>query len=900
MTNDRPNPDALLARVQAHEARQQRGKLKIFFGASPGVGKTYAMLEAGRKLAKEGVDVVVGYVEPHVRPETAALVLGLDVLPRRAIEYRGRTFQEFDLQVAIARHPAIILVDELAHTNTQAPSETVVVHSKRWRDVEQLLLAGIDVYTTLNVQHLESVNDIVAKITGVVVRETVPDSIFDSADEVELVDLAPDDLIDRLKEGKVYVPGQAERALEHFFNKGNLIALRELALRRMAERVELQMTDYREHHDIQRTWPASERLLVCVGPSPSAANLVRATRRMAAGLRAQWIAAHIESPGDARLPSEARARLTQTLHLAEQLGAETVTLAGSDVAEELIAYARQRNVNKIIIGKPLQPWWREWMRGSLVYELARKCGDIDVYIISGSGTYEHRPNAQPVATSVSLTGYWAALGMVAICTIVGHLLQPFLAPVNISMIFLLGTVAIALRYGRGAAALSAVLNVLAFDFFFVKPFLTFAIDDTEYLLTFLVMLVTGLTISGLAARVRWQIDAARQREARTAALYSASQDFVNDVTLADVLETITKHIGGIFQTDVYLLLPEPSPGKTPARLETLSVSTQPLSEHDLGVAQWVYEHQEKGGRGTDTLPSSPMLFLPLPALDHCAGVLGIRVAEMSGLLPEQQRLLETFAGQIALVLERIQSAAAAQHAQVQYEAEQLRNSLLSAVSHDLRTPLAAIAGASSTLVDETSLDGATRRELAVSIFDESERLNRLVANLLDMTRLDAGALVIHKQWNSVPELIGGVLQRLANVLRNHSIATDIPSSLPLVQFDELLMHQVLTNLLENAARYSPTESRIEVAVRMHPSEVEVMVLDAGAGLSPEELPRLFEKFYRSPRNAARHGTGLGLAICQGIVALHDGRIWAENRPTGGAKFSFTLPQTSPPPTLPEE
>jgi two-component system sensor histidine kinase KdpD len=896
--DNRPNPDELLARVQAAEARSNRGKLKIFFGAAPGVGKTYAMLEAARKVAKEGRNVIIGYIEPHARPETQALVLGLDVLPKRKVIYRGRELLEFDLQAALAAKPEIIVVDELAHTNA-IDDEQPLVHAKRWQDVEALLAAGIDVYSTVNVQHLESLNDIVAKITGVIVRETLPDSVFEQADEVELVDLPPDDLMDRLREGKVYVPGQATRALEHFFNKGNLIALRELALRKMAERVDRQMTDYRSDQAIDKTWPAAERLLVCVTPGPTSPSLVRATRRMAASLRAPWIAVHVETPADARLRPTDRERLAETLQLARRLGGEVVTLGGADPTSEIVAYARQRNVTKIIVGKTLHSRWREFLRGSFVYEIARRCGDIDVYVISGE-PIPGRPPSAGDERPLRMAGYAVALASVALATAVCWLLFPVVSPVTLCMIYLAAVLALAAWYGRGPSVLASILGVLAFDFFFIPPYYTFAVSDTQYIFTFIVMLFTGLLISTLTGRLTFQASLARRREQEAAELSALSRALV-EIDELPQLARLREHLERLVGGSVYPLVAAQSPAPDQPRLSPLAVSAGELSSHEQAVANWVAEHAASAGLGTETLPSVGLLFVPLVAAGDLVGVLGVRPAEAGARFsPDRLRLIETVAGQLALVVERVQSAEEARENQLRYERERLRSALLSAVSHDLRTPLAAIAGAGSTLAEAADdLHPATRRELAESIVAETDRLNRLVANLLDMTRLDAGSMQLDRDWHPLDDLVGGVLHRLRRLLVNHQVVVEMSPAVGLVYVDELLMHQVLTNLIENALRFAPAGSRIKIAAGSANQKRWLEVSDQGPGIAPGDEERIFEKFYRAPHQQPRSGTGLGLAICRGIVELHGGTIRASNASGGGARFRIELPQP-PQPALPVE
>ncbi len=893
MNDERPDPDALLARVKADEARRARGKLKVFFGAAPGVGKTYAMLEAARKEGKDGVDVVIGYVEPHARPDTQALVLGLDVLPRREVNYRGATLLEFDLEAALERKPQLIIVDELAHTN--APGMT---HTKRWQDVEDLLAAGIDVYTTLNVQHLESLNDVIAQITHVQVRETLPDSVFERADEIELVDIAPDDLIERLRAGKIYVPEQARRAIDHFFQKGHLIALRELALRRSAERVDAQMVDYRQEHAIESTWPAADRLLVCVGPSPMSARLIRATRRMAVSLRATWTALHVESPADARMSDADRQRLADNLHLAEQLGAETVTIAGHALADEVLSFARSRNVTKIIVGKPQRSRWRDVLFGSYVYELTRKCGDIDVYVISGERDVPSPPAPRQVAGKRSRVPYAGALAAVLVCTGIGFILFRVLGPdreklVNIVMVYLLGVMAVSMRWGRGPSILASVLSVAAFDFCFVPPRFSFAVTDTQYVVTFLVMLATGLIVSQLTARVRFAAEAARGREERTAALYALGRELAARDSRTAIADTAARHAATAVDAEVFILLPGE---KTPLELHAAQPASLQISDRVQGVAEWVLEHGQPAGLGTATLPGALALYLPIGT---GRGVLGARPMRSNKPFdPIQVHLLETFARLTALAVERAELAETAERTRLQMEAERSRNSLLSAVSHDLRTPLAAIAGASSTLAEsDADLDAATRRELAESIYDESERLNRLVANLLDMTRLEGGAISVRKEWQPIEEIIGVVLNRLGRQLKNLTVEMHLDPNLPLVPIDDLLIQQVLMNLLENAIRFAPVGSVIDLSASAGEGEVKIEVADRGPGLKPGDEQRVFDKFYRAAGDGSRSGAGLGLAICRGIIDLHSGRIWAENRADGGAVFSFTIPVVGEPPKV---
>jgi two-component system sensor histidine kinase KdpD len=891
MSEGRPDPDQLLKRVQADEARQARGKLKVFFGAAAGVGKTYAMLEAARARQTAGVDVVVGWIETHGRAETEALLPGLERLPPRTVEYRGAILREFDLDAALARRPALILVDELAHTNAEGSR-----HAKRWQDVAELMAAGIDVYTTLNVQHLESLNDVVARVTGIPTRETVPDSIVEAADEMELVDLSPDELIQRLRDGKVYVPEQAGEAVRRFFRKGNLIALRELALRTTAARVDAQMEDYRRDHAVPGIWPVAERILVCVSPSPLAARVVRAARRMAAGLRAQWVVVTVETPGSARLTESDRDRLVQTLRLAEQLGAETATLTGNDVSVEVLAYARRRNVTRIILGKPARPRWREVLFGSVVNDLVRQSGDIDVYVITGE-----REGPQPAAverptTPIAWRGHGQAAAITALSTVVAWLMFPYFAPANLIMVYLLGTVLAAARLGRGPAILASVLSVAAFDFFFVPPYLTFAVSDTQYIVTFAVMLLVAIVIGTLTARIRDQAEAARQRERRTAALYAMTRDLVSRQAHDELLRAAAGHIAEVFGRSVAVLLPAPG-GHLVRRTGALDVGPEGGSE--LAVARWVQEHGQVAGHGSATLPGARALYLPLRGARGTVGVLGIEPRAGEGLsAPEQLHLLETFAAQTALAIERVALVEEAQQARVQSETERLRNSLLSAVSHDLRTPLATITGSASALVEqEAQLDASTRRELAQAIQEEADRLNRLVHNLLDMTRLESGGVRVSKDWHSLEEIVGSALARIEKSLGQRRVVIDLPPDLPLVPLDPLLIEQVLINLVDNAIKYTPETSPVEISACVEDQTVRVAVADRGPGLAPGEEAHVFEKFFRGHEGGTRSGAGLGLAIARGMVEAHGGRISAEPRPGGGALFRFTLPLAEEPPKV---
>jgi two-component system sensor histidine kinase KdpD len=910
MIVERPNPDELLARVEREQAKARRGRLKIFFGASAGVGKTYAMLEAARERRAEGIDVVVGLVETHGRKETAALLEGLEVLPAKSIEYRGATLREFDLDTALKRKPSIILVDELAHTN--APGSR---HPKRWMDVEELLDAGINVYTTLNVQHLESLNDDVGQISGIRVWETVPDTVFEKADEIELVDLPPDELLVRLREGKVYVPEQAKRAIENFFRKGNLIALRELALRQTAHRVDAQMQDYREDHAIREVWQVGERVLVCIGPNPLAERLVRAGKRFATALRAEWIVAYVETPKLQRLPAEKRDAVLRMLRLAEQLGAETVTLTASDMSEAVIDFARERNVSKIVMGKPSRRGWRRWLLGSVVDRIIGKAHNINVYLLGsphGDETADSegqesslfrkapppglrkKPAQQPA--HIKYRGYVWGLVVTVLCTLIAKSMFGRFDLANLAMVYLLGVMFIAARFGRGPSILISVLGVAAFDFFFVTPYFTFSVSDTQYLFTFAAMLTVAIVTSHLMANVRYQAKVATHRERRATVLYAMSKELSGSRSEDEVVHIAVRHIHAEFGSRNVILFPDENGRIVYPAEKALDES---LRGCDLGVAQWVYDHSEIAGQGTNTLAGAKAVYFPLAAADKVIGVLAMLPVNLRRIfLPEQQKLLETLLGQIAQAIEHVRLAEQAKAASVQMEAERLRNSLLNSISHDLRTPLATIVGSASALAEgDATLRPEDRQELSRAICEEALRMSNLVNNILDMARLDAGAVRLNKQWHTLEEIVGTVLTRLQKRLEGRPVSVKLPRDLPLVHVDAVMIEQVLVNLLENAVRYTPPGSPIEIRAELSPLMVTVSVADRGPGIPKGQEEQIFEKFHRTQRESAQSGVGLGLAICRAIVEAHGGWIRAKNRGTGGAIVSFALPLELSPPTI---
>ncbi len=897
MTDERPDPDKLLEKVRRAEAKARGGRLKIFFGACAGVGKTYAMLSEAHEVRAQGADVVVGVVETHKRAETEALIAGLEVLPAKQVSYRDTTLRELDVDAAIARHPDVLLVDELAHSN--APGSR---HPKRWQDIMELLAAGIDVYTTVNVQHIESLNDVVGQITGVRVWETVPYRVFDESDEIELVDLPSDDLLQRMKEGKVYLPEQAAHAVSNFFRKGNLIALRELALRRTADRVDAQAREYREDQAIEGVWPLRERLLVAVGPGPRAEALVRAGRRLADSLRAEWIAVYVETPRLARLPDAERARVLNALRLAQQLGAETATLPGQDVATALADYASERNMSRVVLGRPGTIGALAWVSPTLVDRLTAKASGVDLVVVGGEVPRAAAPagtdETDERARAIRWRGYLEALAAVVIATLVAVPLRRHIEITNIAMLYLLALIIVSVRTSRGASVVGSFLAVAAFDFFCVPPYLTFSVRDTQYVLTFVVMTIVALTITHLTTGMRYQARVAGHRERRAASLYEMSRVLSGALTTEQILEIAVEHVHGVFEAPCTVLLA----GDDGKVRYPPGARAGELAEADLSIAQWVYDHDEPAGLGTGTLAGTNIHYLPLRAPVRTRGVLALRPRnERLIFVPEQQRLLETFAAQIALALERVHFVDVAQSTQLRMASERLRNSLLASISHDLRTPLAVLTGAASSLVEQDDhLSAAQRLDLAQTIYEEAMHMSELTGNVLDMARLETGAVQLNRQWHPLDEVVGAVLSRMRKRLEDRRVSTALAGAPALVQMDSVLVGQVLTNLLDNALKYTPPRSPVEIVGTRTEEGVRICVADHGPGLGKGEEQRVFEKFYRAHHEGGPGGVGLGLTICRAVVEAHGGRIWAENRPEGGARFCFTLPQTGEPPEVQPE
>ncbi len=891
MDEYRPDPDELLAAIQKVEDRQQRGKLKIFFGMAAGVGKTYTMLDNARQRQAEGVDVVIGYVETHKRVETEALLAGLEIVPRQNLEYRGTTLEEMDTDAIIARRPQLVLVDELAHTNVAGAR-----HVKRYQDVIELLEYGLNVYTTVNVQHFESRADTVKQITGITVHETIPDSILDLVDEIELIDLSPDDLRKRLAEGKVYTADRADTAANNFFRTGNLTALREMALRLTAEHVDHQLHDYMQVKRIAGPWKSGEHLMVAVGPTPFSEQLIRWTRRVAYNLEAPWTAVYVET--SKRLSPETKSRLAENLAFARDLGGEVLVSAGDDIDSVLIQLARQRNVTQMVVGKPTSNRWQRLIRGgSLVDKLIKASGDIDIFVVTGDKGEEKSPRlgfTAPVSHS-SWRQYLIALGLVAVITSIDLWALSWLTYEAVGLTELFAVLLIAVYLGRGPALLAAAVSAVSWNFLFITPRFTFEISRLQDTILISMYFVIAILTGNMTARIRTQERQARYNADRTLALYTLTHETATAVNMDDVLRTGVSQIGRVFSAEVAILLPKDG------KLErmTHSSSTLAVEEKDYSVASWVFDNGKAAGRFTNTLPSATAHYLPLLTPNRTVGVFGIRTHQNDRLSFDQEALLETFGNQIALVIERELLDEAAEQSAMLQESERLYTTLLNSISHELRTPIATVMGASSSLLDpQTRANEEVRTELTNDIHDAADRLNRLVENLLDMSRLDSGRLKLKHDWCDVSDVIGVSVKRVEKCLVERPITIRVAPDVPLVQMDFVLMEQVMVNLLDNICNYTPVGTTVDISAELKDHWLVLTVSDSGPGLPDVDVERVFEKFYRVP-GTATGGTGLGLSICRGLVEAHGGTLTASNKDTGGANFVIRLPANSVPPPVRE-
>ncbi|AMO24133.1 sensor histidine kinase KdpD [Ramlibacter solisilvae] len=890
--DQRPDPDQLLEQLRGEAARASRGRLRIYFGASAGVGKTFAMLGAARREQEAGVDVLVGLVETHGRAETEQLLEGLPRLARKETDYRGRKLSEFDIDAALARKPRVLLVDELAHSNVPGSR-----HPKRWQDVQELLDAGIDVWSTMNVQHLESLNDTVGAITGIRVHETVPDTVLDGADEIVLVDVTPDELINRLRAGKVYIPQQADRAARNFFRKGNLIALREIALRRTAEHVEDDVRSYRVEQSITPVWNTGSAILACVGPFEGAEQGVRTAARLAGQLNVRWHAAYVETEQLRRLDEAARDRVLAVLKLAQELGATTAVLVGNDPAAALVAHAQKMNCAMLVIGRS-RPG-RRWLRPGMTQRLAQLAPALDV--VEVGRTESARRLARVVQTSADEEEHsawyerwprylWAVASSVAL-TLAAAPLHDLLDLANIVMLYLLGTVGVALRFGRGPAALAAVLNVATFDIFFVPPRFSLAVSDVQYLITFAVMLGVGLLTGQLTAGLRFQARISESRERRAQSLFELTRELSGALLAAQVADIGRSSVRAHFGGEAVVLVTDDR--------DELVLPASPPPGFDASVADWAFRNAQPAGLATSTLAAHSWHYVPLRAPMRVRGVLALQPGQARWLLiPEQRQHLETLARQIAIALERVHYVDIAQKAVVDMESERLRNALLASISHDIRTPLTALLGLADSLRHSQPPLSSAQADSAQLLIDQARELATLVNNLLEMARLQSGRVDLRMEWQSVEEVAGAALRSVAPLLQGRAVTVDVPAGLPLVEFDATLIERVLANLLENAAKHGAPP--IELHASAHEDELVLTVRDHGPGLPPAlrgKEQMLFEKFTRGLPESSTPGVGLGLAICKAVVEAHHGRISAANAPGGGAEFTVRLPRR-PPPQLP--
>ena len=893
----RPSPEALLEAARREESRV--GKLKIFVGAAPGVGKTYEMLQQARARTKDGYDIVIGVVETHGRKETEALLEGLDVIPRRRLEYKGQWLEEMDLDAIIARRPQIVLVDELAHTNVPGSR-----HPKRYLDVEELLNHGIDVYTTVNIQHIESLNDVVAQITHVRVRETVPDSVFDRAEAIELVDLTPDDLIQRLKDGKVYVPQQAERALEHYFSPSNLTALRELALRRTADRVDEQLLAELHTHAIPGPWAVGERILVCISEDPRAAGLVRYAKRLSDRLHATFTALFVETRRSLRLTEEQRDRIADTLRLAEALEGEAITIPGGErgIADDVIEYARANNITQVIIGKTSRSRWFEILHGSVVHDMVRRSGNISVHVIAGDDIVGEPMPKKTVRTAEEAEPfdprpYAIALIAVAIALGVGEAIQPLFKIENVDLVFLTAIVGIAVRYGLWPSVFASVAASLCYNFFFLPPIYTFTIADPTNVSAFFFFIVIAIVVSNVAARVRTQAVVAMGRARATESLYAFSRKLAGVGTLDDVLWATAYQTALMLKVRVVLLLPENDFIAVKAGYPPEDI----LDDADLAAAKWAWANNRPAGRGSDTLPGAKRLFMLMRTGRGAIGVVGIDRDKPGPLLtPDERRLLDALIDQSALAIERVHLVEDMDRVKRTVETDRLRSALLTSISHDLKTPLAAVLGSAGTLRDLAGkLTEPEKADLLATIIDESERLNRFIANLLDMTKLESGAIVPNAALHDLGEIVGSALRRANKILGQHHIELELAPDLPMIELDAVLFEQVLFNILDNAAKYAPAGTTIRIRSWRDMDSVYLQVLDEGAGIPSDDLERIFDKFYRVQKaDQVLAGTGLGLGISRGFVEAMHGTIIAANRTDRtGAVFTIRLPVPAKPKQL---
>lgn len=880
----RPDPEDLLKKIKEEDASSPRGHLKVFFGACAGVGKTYAMLQHAQQKAKDGVQVVIGVVETHGRNDTAQLLQGLERIPLAKMEYRDRTFEELNLDEILQSRPKLVLVDELAHTNVPGAR-----HKKRWQDVDEILNAGIDVYTTLNVQHLESLNDIVGQITGIRVRETVPDRFFEKADEVALIDIPPDELIQRLEDGKVYIPRQALKASQAFFRKGNLIALRELALRRTADSVDSKMREYRTGRGISQVWPTKERILVCIGPNPSSERLVRAAARIATSLHAEWIAVYVETPELAQLPLEDRKSIFSSLRIAQELGAQTSTVPGTDIAQALVAFAKERNATSIVIGKATKnrPW--RFFGRVLADEISLIEPSLVLHLIPEDHQIAEQVKRSVKGTGINWNAYGVSIMTVGLVSVFCSVLIRYLDLANIIMVYLVAVVFVSFRFGRNPGLFTSAAAVLCFDVFFVPPRFSLTVHDSRHLMTFIIMFGVAAMVGTLTSKLKFQASVAAKREHRADILYQIGHDLANSLTVEKTIEVSIRHLSSFLSLNCLALLPDAYD-----KLQR-PVSTSNELEVDLGVAQWCFENRKPAGFGTDTLSNSTLRYLPLCGTMKVRGVLAIEFKSADVVrIPEQARLLDTISTQIGQTLERIHYIEVAQDSIVKMETERLRNTLLTSVSHDIRTPLSALIGQTGNLMTLQSASLSEMQKRAMAIHQEAERLGNIVRNILDMASIQSGSIQLKRIWQPIEEVVGVAIADIHKQFPSLPIDAKIPPNFPLVEIDAILFERVFSNLIGNAVKYAGESKPLRILAIEYPDEIRIMIEDEGPGIPQQLQSIVFEKFQRGDEESSQPGVGLGLSICKAIVEAHGGRIWIENNEPTGARFVIAIPNVQPP------
>ena len=867
-----------------------RGKLTVFLGAAAGVGKTFTMLETARQRVAEGMDVVVGWVDTHGRPDTERLLAGLPRIAPRTTLLQGRLQIEMDADAIGRRKPELVLVDELAHANAAGSC-----HLRRYQDVEDLLQAGISVYTTLNIQHIESLNDIVAQITGVIVKETVPDYILEQADSIQLIDISAEELIKRLTADESGAMNPAASAARKFYRLGNINALRELALRFTARRVDRDLHEYMREHEIAGPWPAAERVMVCVSASPFAAQIIRAAHRLAAGLQAELIALHIEAQTrPSPMSEEERDRAARNLQLAEELGARTMTIVGDNLVQEILDTAQRHNVSSIVIGKPRSQGWRDYWQRTVVDQLTRDSGGINVTVIQGTAEQQRGSAIKTKSNTdqVNRTQYLLGFVMTAVVSLVCVTFRDEADLINIALIYQLPVMMSAFWWGRWPSYFVAVVAVAQFNFLFIPPLYTFNVADAQHIWSFAIFLVVAFVIGGRTEWLRAEAEAARRRERSTRALYEFSKEIAAVVDLNQILQGIVRQAAETINRTVSVLLPADNGNLTlsakhePTRLSRTSAM---IESAELEAANWAHVHGQAAGRSTNTLSGVQSLYIPLIASGQGIGVLGIQLDQQQ-VPPEEKRLIDAWASLAALAIERVRLAEKAREAALLSEADRLRNALFNSISHELRTPLASIVGSVSSLLDEEgSYSEMARHELLENVQEGAMRMERVVANLLDTARLESGMLQLKIDWCDIQDLLGTALQRLHDRMQQYSLKLSVAEELPLVRGDFVLLELVLLNLLDNAMKYAAKGSEIAIVAESTGGSVQVSIFDQGVGIPEADLVKVFDKFYRVRQAKPISGTGLGLSICKGVIEAHGGIIWAEPRPAGGTVMRFRLP-----------